>query len=262
MKRYIRVYAALWKMSFDMLVAYRGNFFNSMASSISWAMFSIVSILLLTSRASTIYGWTKTEIILLTCGYQILIGVFHTLFSRNFERMADLIEWGQLDALLVKPLDVQFLLSVSWVNYTSISRILLGFGILVYVIMTAGIQPSVVEVVSFIVLLGIGVVLLYSVWFIVATFIIWFPRMSNVIELMYTISGMARYPGEMYRNALGFLFFVLLPIILIVTTPIKLLVSKGSLQDILLLLGFATACLLISSTFWKFALRYYTSASS
>ncbi len=262
MKRYIKVYAALWKMSFNVLTVYRANFFNSMASSISWAMFSIISILLLTSRVGMIYGWTKTEIILLTCGYQIMIGVFHTLFSRNFERMADLIEWGQLDALLVKPLNVQFLLSVSWVNHTSISRIILGFGMLVYIITTTGIQTSVIEAVSFMVLLGVGVVLLYSVWFIVATFIIWFPRMSNVIELMYTISGIARYPGEMYRNALGSLFFVLLPVILIVTTPIKLLVSKGSLQEIVLLVGLATTCLLVSSRFWKFALRRYTSASS
>lgn len=262
MKRYIKVYAALWKMSFHVLTVYRANFFNSMASSISWAMFSIISILLLTSRTNTIYDWTKTEILLLTCGYQILIGIFHTLFSRNFERMADLIEWGQLDALLVKPLDVQFLLSVSWVNQTSISRILLGFGMLVYIIITTGIQISVIEAVSFVVLLGIGVVLLYSVWFIVATFIIWFPRMSNVIELMYTISGIARYPGEMYQNALGSLFFVLLPIILIVTTPIKLLVSKGSFQETLLLLGFAIGCLSFSRVFWRFALRFYTSASS
>lgn len=262
MKRYIRVYAALWKMSLDVLMVYRANFFNSLASSISWGAFSFLSILLLTSRTGTIYGWTKTEIILLTCGYQIMIGVFHTLFSRNFERMADLIAWGQLDALLVKPMYVQFLLSVWWVNYTSISRIILGVGVLGYLITATGIHISIIEAILFFVFLGVGVILLYSLWFIMTTLIIWYPRMSNVIELMYTISGISRYPGEMYKNALGPLFFIVLPIILIVTTPTKLLVSKASLQEIFLLLGLAMMCLLISRVFWHFALRSYTSASS
>lgn len=261
MKRYFRVYTVLGKLSLETLLAYRSNFVNSIVSSLSWGFFSFFSILLLVSKTTSIYGWTPTEIILLTCGYSILIGVFHTLFSTNFERMADLINLGQLDAFLLRPLDSQFSLSLWWVNYTSIVRILLGGGFLWYIMHTSATPVTVVSAASFIVLVSVGILLLYSLWFITATLLVWFPRMSNVIELLYNVSGVVRYPGEMYRHALGYMFFLFLPLTLIITTPVKLLVGKSASWEMILLVVFAVCFLVISRMFWKFALRYYASAS-
>lgn len=262
MKRYFRVYTMLGRLSLETLLAYRANFVNSIVSSLSWGLFSFFSVLLLVSKTTGVYGWTPTEIILLTCGYSILIGVFHTLFSTNFDRMADLINLGQLDAFLLRPLDSQFSLSFWWVNYTSLTRILLGGGFLWYIIHTSAIPVTAVSAASFIVLVSVGIFLLYSVWFIVTTLLVWFPRMSNVIELLYSISGMARYPGEMYRHALGYIFFLFLPLTLIMTTPIKVLVRKSASWEMILLVVFTICFFMISRVFWKFALRHYTSASS
>lgn len=262
MKRYVTVYAQLWKMSLQSLLIYRANFVNSLLASFSWGVFSVVSILLLTSKTNNVYGWSKNDLLLLTLGYQVLIGVFHTLFSRNFERMADIINLAQLDSFLVKPLDSQFMLSMWRVNYTSMIRIVLGILLIGYYTKIAGIEMGVSTIALFALLLVIGLILLYSLWFIAATLIIWYPRMSNVIELMYTVSGFSRYPGEMYKNALGQAFYVLLPLTLVVTIPIKFLISKVTTGDIVLLFIFAVGLWVVSRTFWKFALRFYTSASN
>ncbi len=262
MKRYLRVYHTLWKMSLETLIAYRANFINSTVASFAWAVFSFISIFLLTSKTNTIYGWSREEIILLTCGYGILIGVFHTLFSKNFERMAEIINFAQLDPILLKPMDSQFFLSMRWINYAASIRIVLGISFLFYFMHALSIGLTWFSVVTFFILLIIGIVLLYSIWFIAATLLIWFPRLSNVIELMYTISGMTRYPGEMYKNASSYLFLFLLPITLIVTTPVKFVVQRASIIDIASLCMFAIIFFVFSRKFWKFALRFYTSASS
>ncbi len=262
MKRYFRVYGRLWNMSLATLVVYRANFVNSLIASLSWGFFSVISIALLISRTNGIYGWSKTDIILLTSGYQILIGIFHTLFSRNFERMADVIHFGELDGFLTKPLDSQFMLSMWWINYTSISRILLGGVFVLYITQTSTTAVTWESAALFAFLAVIGIILLYSIWFMVTTLIIWFPRMSNVVELMYTVSGISRYPGEIYKNALGTAFFLLLPVIVVVTVPVKFLVAKASAGDMLLMTSFAVVFFFLSRAFWKFALRFYTSASS
>ncbi|MBI2404672.1 ABC-2 family transporter protein [Candidatus Gottesmanbacteria bacterium] len=262
MQRYLRVYRKLCEMSLETLMAYRANFINSMGSSFAWGIFSFISIFLLTSKTTSVYGWKREEIILLTCAYSIMIGVFHTLFSRNFERMAEIINFAQLDTFLVKPMDSQFLLSMRWVNYTASTRVLLGIGFLFYFRRIIAIELNPLAIALFFVLLFFGLLLLYSIWFIVATFLIWSPRLSNLIELMYSVSGMTRFPGEMYKNASEYLFLFLLPITLIITTPIKFLVARASLFDVLSLLFFAAVLFVISRKLWKFALRYYTSASS
>lgn len=261
MKRYARVYALLWKMSLETLLAFRANFVNSMISSLAWGIFSIISVLLLVSKVTTMYGWTQGEIILLTCVYQIVIGVFHTLFSRNFERMAEIIEFAQLDGFLLKPIDSQFYLSMRWINYTSVTRVLLGIGLSAYFLRYLSIELHVVSLIIFFLLLISGLLLLYSLWFLVATLLVWFPRLSNIMELMFSVSGMTRYPGEMYKHASQYLFLFLLPITLIITTPVKLLVQRASVLNIASLALFTLVFFVFSRKFWKFALRFYTSAS-
>lgn len=252
----------LWKMSLQNLLAYRANFINSVISSLSWGIFSVISVILLTSKTNMIYGWTKTDILLLTCGYQILIGVFHTLFSGNFERMAEIIHLGQMDSLLIKPLDSQFMLSVWRVNYTSLIRIIIGIAFLGYFVNAHAVYLSLPGLLFFVFLLAVGLILLYSIWYMIVTLIIWFPRMSNVVELMYTVSGFARYPQEMYKNSLGPLFFVLLPVLVVVTIPVRLLISRIQPSEVFLMMFFSVAFFTASRRFWKFALRHYTSASS
>src|SRR3972149_8688112 len=90
MGKYVRIYRDLLRLNLSSLVAYRSNFVNSVVSSTAWGVFSLVSIVLLTYRVQSVFGWTREEILLLTGVYSVVIGVFHTLFSRNFVRFSRL----------------------------------------------------------------------------------------------------------------------------------------------------------------------------
>jgi ABC-2 type transport system permease protein len=65
----------------------------------------------------------------------------------------------------------------------------------------------------------------------------------------------------MYKGASIFLFFALFPLTLVVVTPIKVLLQKASVNDIVWLVVCAISLFIISRKFWQFALRSYTSAS-
>src|SRR3990170_3576317 len=212
MARYIRIYQTLLHLNISALTAYRANFTTNVTSSITWALFSIFSIVLLTARTSEVFGWRREEILFLTAAYSILIGIFHMVFSKNFERFSRLVYYGQLDGILLKPVDSQFLVSFWLVNYASLFRIIFGVGFAAYLIHQYHIPVSPVSVVGFIVLVGVGLLLLYSVWFLVASLTIWYPRLSNIVQFMYSVSGMMRYPQEMYRQFAWYIFLFLLPI--------------------------------------------------
>lgn len=262
MKRYFKIYFALMKINFTILLTYRMNFLNSVISSSAWGIFSIVSILIITSRTGTVFGWKRTDLILLTASYGLLIGVFHTIFSRNFERFARVMSLGQFDSILLKPIDSQFALSFWLIHYGGFIRILLGIVILAYLLISGSYAFSFVSVFLFVVLLLIGVVLLYCVWFLVATLLIWIPELSNLISLLYDVSGISRYPPEMFKRISGFILFILLPIVIITSVPLRVLIGKASILDVLILLFTCVLFLLLSRTFWKRALKSYSSASN
>lgn len=261
MKKYLRIYKTLLLLNLSTLIAYRANFVNSLISSLAWGSFSIISVLLLTAKNSTVYGWSKEELLILIGAYNIFVGIFHLLFSRNFDRFSTLIHYGQLDSILVKPLNSQFLLSLWFFNYTSLFRVLLGIFFTAYMLIQIHAVVSLTALIGFFIFGIFGILSLYSVWFIIVTITIWFTRLSNLIELLYSINGMTRFPQEMFRG-LKIGFFFLLPITLVITTPTKILLNKLSVVDLLLLFIFSLVLFYLSRKFWNFALRFYTSASS
>ncbi|MBI3486011.1 ABC-2 family transporter protein [Candidatus Daviesbacteria bacterium] len=262
MKKYFSIYKTLFILNWSIFTGYRANFLNSIFSSLLWGVFQIITIFVLTAKTSSAFGWTRTELFILISSFNIFIGFYHGIFSNNFERFSEIIHFGQLDGILLKPMDSQFILSLNHINFASFFRILLGIGFLEYLILQNHLQINLIQIISFGTLLLIGLILLYSIWFCVMTLTMWFTKLSNLVELMYTFNGITRYPKEMYQGLKGFLFIVILPLSLIVSAPTKILLQRTNFLDILELLIFTLVFFIISRKFWKFALRFYTSASS
>ncbi len=262
MIRYLKIYKALMKINLIALFTYRANFINSTISSFFWGVFAIATIVLITSKTSTLFGWKREEIILLTAVYTLIVGIFHIFFARNFERFSRLMMWGQFDSVLLKPLDSQFSISFWELNYSAIIRVILGTLLLVYLIFSLSYVINLFNLILFLSFLIVGVVTLYTLWFFAASFLIWVPELSNIIELMYTVNGFTRYPPEMFKRVSGFLFIFTLPIVFVASSPFKTLIGRANYIDIFASFFICGLFLIISRFFWRFALRSYTSASN
>lgn len=260
MKRYLRIYKRFLIFNFLFLFTYRANFINSVISSVAWGIFSILTVVLLTSKTPDVFGWTREELLILTGCYGVIIGFFHMFFSRNFDRFARIINRGELDLVLTKPLDSQFLLSTFIVNYTSLLRVLIGIIFVLYMVQKSGAQINALQISGFVLISFFSITLLYSIWFIVITFTVWFNRLFNLADLMFTISSVTGKPAEMYRVFSEYLFLFLLPLIVIVVTPARFLIRKMTFEEMVILMIFSLSIFYISRIFWKFALRFYTSA--
>ncbi len=248
-------------MNLSRTTAYLGGFYSMLAGAIVWSSLQFILILLLTSKTKTVYGWTRDELIILTAAYTFFWGIFHFIFARNFGRLSRVIDYGELDTILVKPIDSQFSLSLWIINFAGIFRILLGTAVLIYMLIITHTGVSAINIIGFLVLGLFGLVLIYSFWFIVATTLIWYPRLSNLIDLLYNVSSVSKFPPQMVYEIKNYFLFFLVPLTFIMATPTKVLLHKVLLGDISGLLFFSVLIFLISRWFWKFALRYYTSAS-
>lgn len=248
-------------MNLSRMIAYRGGFYAMLAGSAVWGILQFVSILLLTSKVKSIYGWTRNELIILTATYSFFWGIFHFIFARNFHNISRTIDYGKLDTILIKPIDSQFLLSLSMINFAGLFRTILGSIVLVYMLSITHTAVTIVNLAGFLVLGIFGLILVYAFWFITVTLLIWYPRLSNLIDLLYNVTGITRYPQEMVYEIKNYVLFFLLPLTLVMATPAKILLHKVLFGDIAGLLFFTVLIFLASRWFWKFALRFYTSAS-
>jgi len=262
MRRYIGLYRTFLHLNFSKLVTYRSNFVTSAFTSLAWAIFSVISILLLTSRNPVIFGWRREELLILTGVYSVVVGLFHVIFTRNLEQISRIVHRGQLDGILLKPADTQFYISCSIVNYSSLPRVLIAMVFVMWLLWKQNIQLTIFDTVQFLFLGVIGILFLYAFWYCILTITIWQSHLFNLSDLLLHITDTAKYPSEMYNEFRYYITVFLLPLSLIITLPTKALLKRTNFPEAIVLVILAIATLIISRVIGKFVLRYYTSASS
>lgn len=262
MQRYFNIYKALLRINLANLLAYRANFLNGLIASFVWSSFILVSMILLTSNTKQVFGWKRDELLILSGTYNIVYSIFYMLFARNFEEFSYRIHFGQLDTILLKPVNAQFFLSTWNVGYNNLIRFVNGSWFLLFILSRMHVTISFFQILLFFFVLLFSICIVYSVWFMVMSITVWHSKLSNLVDLMFSVNGVTRYPDGMYKKVSPIFFILFFPLTLVVTTPAKILIQKAQISDICLLIIVAVSMLYISHRFWKYALRFYNSVSS
>ncbi len=262
MKRYLSIFILFIKYSLIEISTFRLSFYNSLISHIFWGGFQFASIFLLTSKTGDVFGWKREELFLLTGVFNLGIGIFRTLIAKNMDYFNRIIDAGGIDSYLLKPIDAQFTISLMHINIGAAIRIPISIIIIYILLKFLNINPSFFGYVIFCILLFVGLLITYSVWYGVMTIRVWYTNLFNLRDLLSNISGISRYPWEMFENTGIFLFFIFFPISSVISIPTKFLLGRINLFEIILYIFTAFSSFYLSRIFWKFALRYYTSASS
>jgi ABC-2 type transport system permease protein len=223
-----------------------------------WSIFPLITTALLTAKSKHFYSWSSDELFLLTAYFTFFFGLYNILFGRSFKRFARLSQFGQLDTILLKPVDSQFMISFWHTNFANLARLVVGATTLFVVCQRLHINFSLALFIEMSLITSVGVVTLYAIWFSVLTLTIWFAQLSNLRDLLITLNGITRYPPDIFQHTLLFVFF--LPLAVVIATPTKLLLQKTSWVDIALLVTCAGIFFICSRLFWRFALRSYSSA--
>ncbi len=262
MRKYLSLYKQLLLANLYTLIAYRTDFAGRLFSSFMFSMWHVITVLLLTYNVPSVFGWSRNELLLLVATYNVFIGIFHAFVSRNISQLAEDVYHGRLDFVLLRPIDAQVSVSIWIIDYMSLFRCVVGLGLTVYMVHIMGLTLTIWSVLGYALTIFIGLSTLYSIWISFVSLTFFFPRLSNIVVLLYNLSNIARYPQEMYNRLPLFMSLTLLPFAIIMTTPVKVLVSKSSLplgiEMILVCLGLG----IISRFIWTRSLRSYASASS
>jgi ABC-2 type transport system permease protein len=261
MKKYIRIYKMLITLNLARILEYRMNFINSTISTVGWGIFSLLVMVLLTSKTKSVLGWSQTELLILAGCVNIFFGIFRSIFSGNFETLGTSVKLGRLDGILLKPIDSQFTLSFTYLNPTGLFRIIIGFFFVAYLFYVHHLPISFEQIFLFLILLIVGMILLYSFCYSVLTLTIWFPDLTNIIGLIYALDSVVRYPQEIYRK-MGLFFIFIVPLTFVVIPAVKVLLHKATIFDVIAQVIIAGILFVLSRLLWQFALRFYTSASS
>jgi ABC-2 type transport system permease protein len=260
MLKYWRVIQRFWLTSIAADLEYRLNFFLSSLSSLASLSGSIFGLSLFYQNNYTFPGWSWPAALLVMGLFSLFQGVAATFLTPNLNRIVTYIQDGTLDFVLLKPIGSQFWLSARTVSPWGFADIL--FGLLTILYGGSQLQLSWINYLWGVPSIFFGTIILYSLWFILGTMSIWFVKIYNVTEVLRGLLEAGRYPMIAYPAAYRFFFTFVVPVSFLTTVPAEAILGKASFSSIGISAAIAFFLLAFSHWFWRFALRFYTSASS
>lgn len=263
MRRYLKIYRAVFAINLNQFFVYRADsIWAGFFTSATWSLFNIFSIWLVTLKVNGAFGLTAGELILLSCVYNLIIGIIGMFFIKSINEFPDIVNKGKLEYFLLKPLNSQLYISTHSLEPRQIMRTLLGVIFIIAISNSYHITLEPVNVLFFAVSVVLAILLLYGCLFTLNTLVIWSPGMDNINELFYSLRSIGRYPRDIFIQVSIFMFVFFAPFVIFISTPAKILVGKASPYEFAELLILTIVTLGVSHFFWKLGLRNYTSASS
>jgi ABC-2 type transport system permease protein len=260
MWRYVKLIMLFWSTSIAAELEYRLNFLLAALSSLGNLVGSLFGLFLFYRTGYTFPGWSWEEALIVLGLFTVLQGFAQTFLSPNLDRLVRHVQQGTLDFVLLKPVSSQVWLSAHKISPWGLPDMLFGLGIIVYAGNHLGLGLG--NYLLSLPPLVFGLASLYSLWFMLGALSIWFVKIYNVTEVLRGLLEAGRYPMVAYPVAYRFFFTFVVPVAFLTTIPAEALLGRVESGWIVAAGGLAIGLLFAANAFWRFALRFYTSASS
>ncbi|EFH83171.1 ABC transporter permease [Ktedonobacter racemifer] len=213
------------------------------------------------TQTQTLAGWSLGESITLLGTFQVSSGIFSTFVEPNLSWFAGQVRDGKLDHVLLQPAPSLFMVSLGKCAPFALSQVALGLLATILGIVQMGALPSWWGILSWLLLLAVGIVIAWAIRVLLASLAFWSPTAE--LDVFYSaLWQFGRYPVDIYRQPLRFCLTYVLPFAFLATFPVSALTSHA--DPFLPLTGLIVSSIayLCVTLVWRAGLRRYTSATS
>lgn len=258
---YLKIYGVQLKNNWVREAVYRTNFLTAVATDVVWMGVELSLFTIIYSNVPSIAGWTKPQVYFFLGIFFASDALFTTFFQRNFWVFSDLVNKGELDILLTKPVAALFLALCRWINMTAIFNVILGLSITVKFAKEAGF-PGGWHWLLMAVWLVVGMFAAVLLRFAFCVWIFWTDRNWAINRMYYQFFQFATKPDALYPKMIRYLILTALPFAFIGSIPTRALLHGLTPREYLLIIGVMGFFTVMNAFLWKRGLMRYQSASS
>jgi len=258
----LRVTAHLVRASVLSQMQYRLDFLMQIVMAAFWVGWNVAPVIVVFNLRPQIAGFGLPEAMLVISAFMILRAILEGVINPNMVAVVEHIRTGSLDFILLKPVDSQLLVSTTKLVPTKLVDLSAGISIATWSVLQLEPAPAPAAIVAGVLMLGTGLLILYSIWMLVLCSAFWLVRIDNLSFLFTSIFDAARWPINVFRGWVRWALTFVLPVAVMTTYPALAVLGRLTLQAGLTAVLVALGFFVVSRLGWKTALTHYSSASS
>lgn len=245
-------------------LAYRANFWINLLRSLLNLVVAVAAILILFTQIENLNGWSFSATLGVLAVY-LIIGALRGLFiGPSLETLVGMGQeiWnGNFDFSLIRPVNIQFLVTFRIWRFFALLDLGLGVGVLVYAVGQSADLITWLNWLLFAIAMLSATILIYSLLLGLSALAFWSPGflITWVFDALFQL---ARYPIGIYPPFIRILLTWIIPIGLITTIPAQALNGQIGIGMVILSLAIAGILLIGASWLFRQGINRYHSASS
>lgn len=261
MNRYSRMLISLINISTKKYLENRLAAISYLLGSISALIITLVTIESIFRFSRDFNGWNRGEVLIVVGVSRMILAMFSLMFKKGIDVLPEHVRKGELDPLLIKPINTQFFITFQHPRLIEVIDIMAGAVVFWYGLSQIQNTFSVFDVVLLIVNSFLGLIILYSIYFSLSCLAFWFDAFYSLGSMYYMISTPASLPTNIYDKSISFIITYILPLAFIAFIPVTIFIHRDY-KLLTLEALFAVILFMLSNWIWNYSLRHYTSASS
>ena len=149
LKRYLALYAVLWKNSVTREMSFKGNFLLWIVVELLWFGLQLCFVSVLFSQTQTIGTWTQWQMVLLVGASNFIQQLYQAFFLTNCTNLSELVRTGKLDFLLLLPVNTRFIVSLRVVDLGAFVNALFAACVMTFAAVKLNLHPTLGQLAGF-----------------------------------------------------------------------------------------------------------------
>ena len=226
LRRYAAIYGALWRNSVAREMGFKSNFLLWIVVELLWFALQICFIGVIYLHTGHIATWTKWQVVLLVGASHFIQQLFQAVFLSNCVQFSELVRTGRLDFMLLLPVNTRFLISLRVVDLGGFVNAASALAVMAYAARQLHLTPSAGQILGFLLLSLAGILIHYSLMFILSSVAFWTVRAQGIVWGYYSFFNVARLPDAAFKGFFKAFFTFAIPMLLVANVPAKLLLRQ------------------------------------
>jgi viologen exporter family transport system permease protein len=262
MRRYLRMYASFLRFSFSRALAFRLDFFFRVGMDAIWYVVHLTFFWLVYRHTPLVGGWTFDQVLVFTAGFFFVDALNMTVFANNIWSFPMLVNSGDLDGYLVRPVSSLFFLSLRDFAANSFLNLVMASGILGWSIARYPGEFGAARVALYVALLVLGTFINYVISMLFLIPVFWMHNGTGLREIRFALTTYGERPHRIFHGFVRWTLVTIVPLALCASVPAQILFEGLTPALLAHVLGVTAALFAILVFVWNRALRAYASASS
>lgn len=258
--RQLKIMLQLWKATIIQSMEYRVSFVFSLIANAIDFIFGFLQYLVFFTAAQSIAGWDSNQMLVLYGVFMLVFALHFIFLYPNLAAMGDMVNSGNLDLLLTKPVNAQLMVSFRRISLEELGSLSTALILLLWLFMRGTAILTLTSAIHFFIGLICSMILIYCGFLILISLAVIMEKLDNMAQLLWSFFSLCRYPVDIYPGRIQYLFFSFLPVAFISSVPASALLGRGELKTTLLGVLVTCTAIIASTLFWRKAISSYTSA--